>query len=99
MGNQSLRCYNYVNRPYAEVRKILHEHPLRFLHRATSSAAERARMLTSTLHANVAGVDVGVDVHVHVSGVTDGKLAADRSDVTRVEIRWEADRAPALFPV
>jgi hypothetical protein len=99
MSNQRLRCYEYVNRPYAEVRDVLHQHPLRFLHCATASAAERARMLGSTLHANVAGIDVSVDVHVRVRGVKDEKLAADQSDVTRVEIGWEADRAPALFPV
>jgi hypothetical protein len=99
MKNRTVRCYNYVNRPYKDVREVFHRHPLDLLHRATSSAAARARPLVSTLHAPIGAIEVGVDVHVHVRGVTDEKSPADGSDVTRVEIRWESDRAPAIFPV
>jgi hypothetical protein len=98
MRDRALHCYNYVNRSYADVREVLHRHPLDLLHRATTSAATRARPLAATLHTTVGAIEVGVNVHVHIHGVTDEKAAPDQRDVTRVEIRWEADRAPALFP-
>lgn len=98
MRDRALRCYNYVNRSYAEVHDVLHQHPLDLLHRATTAAATRARPLASTLRTKVGAIEVGVDVQVHVRAVTDEKAAPDQRDVTRVEIRWEAERAPALFP-
>lgn len=98
MSDRNLHCYNYVNRSYADVRAVLHAHPLDLLHRATTAAASRARPLASTLHTQVGAIEVGVDIRAHVKGISDEKAAPDQRDVTRVEIQWEAERAAALFP-
>jgi hypothetical protein len=55
--------------------------------------------VAASLHTGMGGVDVGVDVRIHVHGVRDDVGVAGMSPVTHVELAWEALRATALFPV
>jgi hypothetical protein len=96
---QKLRCYQYVNRPYDAVRELLRQRPLEVFQRATTSAAERANAVEASLRAGIAGIDVGVDVRIHLHGIHDDAGVAGLSPVTRVTLVWEAKRAPAFFPV
>jgi hypothetical protein len=66
---------------------------------ATTSAGTRANALAASLHTHVAGVDVGVDIAIHVHGVRDDEGVAGLSPVTRITLAWEASRATAFFPV
>jgi hypothetical protein len=75
MSERKLRCHQYVNRPYGEVRDILGRQTLDIFQRATRSAAARASAIGASLHAEVAGFDVGVDVHIHVHGIRDDRSA------------------------
>lgn len=93
-----LRCYQYVNRPFAPVRDLLRQDPLALVQRATRSAAARAGALAASLHVDVGGIDIGVDVRPRVKGVRDDEGVAGLPAVARVEIEWEASRAPWLFP-
>jgi hypothetical protein len=95
---RKLRCYRYVDRPYENVRALLHAHPLELLQHATTSAAARARSVSANLKVTVAGVEIGIDVRAHVHRVRDEEGVAGLSPVTRVELGWEAARAPGLFP-
>jgi|GEM_PF-288500 hypothetical protein len=95
---RTLRCYEYVNRPYASVSELLHRDPLKLLQRATSSAAARATSLFANLRVHVAGIDIGVDVRVLVRRVRDLQTGPGIVPVTRVELSWEATRVAALFP-
>jgi hypothetical protein len=99
MKEPRVRIYQYVNRPYGAVRELFRLRPAELFQRATTSAAARARALAASLHAGVGGVDVGVDVRIHVQGVRDDPGIAGMSPVTHVELAWEALRASALFPV
>jgi hypothetical protein len=96
---RKLRCYQYVNRPYEAVRELFRQRPLEVFQPATASAAERANVVEASLRAGVAGLDVGVDVRVHLHAIHDEKGVAGLSPVTRVTLAWEAKRAAALFPV
>jgi hypothetical protein len=96
---RKLRCYQYVNRAFPAVRELLRQRPLGVFQHATTSAAARANDLTASLHASVAGLDVGVDVSIHVQAVRDDEGVAGLSPVTRITLAWEATRATALFPV
>lgn len=95
---RTVRCYQYVNRPYERVREVLHRDPLKLLQRATTSAAARAQSLIANLHVQVAGIDLGVDVRVVAPRVHDGRTGPGSVPVTTVELSWEATRMPALFP-
>jgi hypothetical protein len=96
---RKLRCYQYVNRPYDGVRELIHQRPLELFQHATTSAAERANAVEASLRAGVAGIDVGVDVRIHLHGIHDEEGVAGLSPITRVTLAWEARRAPAFFPV
>lgn len=99
MKDPQVRIYQYVNRPYGAVRELLRLRPVELFQQATNSAAARASAVAASLHAGVAGVDLGVDVRIHVQSVRDDAGVAGMSPVTHVELAWEALRAPGLFPV
>jgi hypothetical protein len=96
---RTLRCYQYINRPYSEVREVLRSRPLEVLQRATTSAAARAKALAANLKVSLGGVEVGVDVRTYLHGIRDDEPVAGLAAVTRVDIGWEAVRTPTLFPV
>jgi hypothetical protein len=95
---RKLRCYQYVNRPYEQVRALLHREPLQLLQRATTSAAARAGSLAANLHVSVGGVEIGVDVRPYLQKIREESTVAGLSPVTCLEIGWEAIRAPGFFP-
>jgi len=95
---RKLRCYQYVNRPYEQVRALLRHQPLELLKRATTSAAARAGALAANLHVAIGGIEVGVDVRPHLQRIREDSSVAGLSPVTVLEIGWEASRAPGLFP-
>ncbi len=92
-------CYDYVNRSYEGVRDVLHQRPLELLKQATTSAAARASSLAASLRLGVAGVEIGVGVHIDVRGVREEEGIAGMSPVTRVLLGWEAVSGSALFPI
>jgi len=96
---RTLRCYEYLNRPYDAVRRVLRERPLDLFRQASRSAAARATEVASSLHTRVAGIELGVDVTIYVHAVHEEDGVAGMSPVTRVVLGWEAMRAPMLFPV
>jgi hypothetical protein len=96
---RKVRCYQYVNRPFDAVRELLRQQALQVFQRATKSASARAGALGASLHAEVATIDVGVEVRIHVRGIRDEKGIAGMSPATRIVLGWEATRATALFPV
>jgi hypothetical protein len=94
-----VRCYQYVNRPYGSVREVLRERAPELLRLATTSAAARASHVGASLHVDLGGLDVGVEIRVTVVGIRDEPGIAGVSPVTRLAITWEATHARALFPV
>jgi hypothetical protein len=96
---RKVRCYQYVNRPYAAVRQLLAERGPGVFQRATASASARAGEVGATLHAGVGAVEVAVDVRIQVRAVSEDEGVAGMSPVLRVELGWEASHAAALFPV
>jgi hypothetical protein len=95
---RKLRCYQYVNRPYSQVRDLLRKEPLELLQRATTSASSRASALAASLRIRVGGVEVGVDVRPTLQRIREEDPVGGLSPVVCLEIAWEAIRTPALFP-
>jgi hypothetical protein len=96
---KKVRCYGYVERPYENVRALLHREPLELFQRATNSASARTRALIANLKVDVGGVEIGVDIRAHVIRVREEEGVAGLSPVTHVDLKWEAVRAPAFFPL
>jgi hypothetical protein len=97
MSNQTLRCYDYVNHPYAAVCAALAADPLRVFKRATVAASARADDVTAQLHAKIGPLDVAADIDIRVVSTEEGRSPFD-GPATRLTIVWEAKRRPGLFP-
>jgi hypothetical protein len=72
---RELHCYEYVNRPFHDVRDALLNDAVGVFKRATQSATARAHTVVSGLKVRIAGLDVGKNVVIRV---------------TRVDVRAEA---------
>jgi hypothetical protein len=97
---RTLRCYEYITSPYDDVRAALVEDTRGVFERATYAANGRARMLVSTLHARIAGLEIGKDVIIEVEGLAEEPRAAGVSGPRmRVLLTWRAKEARDWFPV
>ncbi len=94
-----VRSYDYVNKPYAQVRAALTEDALEVFRSATRAAADRARSLASELRVDLGGVEVGAQVDITIASVDEVAAAPGVTPTTRIRLGWKASRRPALFPV
>jgi hypothetical protein len=92
-----LRAYDYVNRPYAMVSEAVRSGPRELFARATKGAISRADKLASSLRVELAGLEVGRDVTIDVTGVED-RDEPGKGHTTRIKLAWRAALAPAIFP-
>ena len=94
-----LRYYGYVERPYDQVRALLHSGALELFQRATASAAERGQSLVAHLNVRLEGIEIGVEVRTLARRVREEEPVAGLPPEICIELEWEAARAPALFPL
>jgi len=85
MTDQHVRCYDYVNHPYAAVCAVLARDAAGVFERATQ------------LHAKVGPLDVSAEISIRVIGIEEGRSPFNGPS-TRVSIVWEAKHRPGLFP-
>jgi hypothetical protein len=95
--SREVRCYDYVAVPYDRVRELLRSDAAGIFTRATASANDRARELMATLRLNVGPLEVGVEVKLQVTAVTD-EVTAVGDPRTRVDFTWQAAQNAGLFP-
>lgn len=95
---REVRVYDYVNHPYPQVRDVLSSDALAVFQSATKAAASRARSVASELRVDIAGIALEADIIVSVKK-TEEQTPVLGSPVTRLELEWEAAKAPHLFPL
>jgi hypothetical protein len=94
-----LRCYEYVNQPYAVVRDALHRDFAGILARATKSATKRAGVVAAHLSVDLGTLEVGTDIAIEVVRVTElPHRGGGDVPATVFELQWKAVRAAAVFP-
>ena len=98
--NESIHCYEYVNRSYEDVSAALTHDAVGIFERATVSATGRAESLVSSLKVSALGLEVGKNVVIRVVQIDrdahpPGHVA---SRATRLELEWHAETNAALFP-
>lgn len=93
MSNRhELHVFNYINRPYADVRRDLLADPKRLFRAATATAAEGG----PELHAKAGPVDVSAEIDLEILSIDE---ASDSTrPTTRIEFAWKATKRPGLFP-
>jgi hypothetical protein len=95
---REIRCYDYVNHPYEQVRDALKKNALAVFQSATKAAASRARSIAAELHVDSSGIGVKTDISISVKNVEE-KVEAMSTPVTRLLLEWEAATMPRLFPL
>jgi hypothetical protein len=95
---REIRCYDYVNHPYAQVRDALKKDALSVFQSATKAAASRAQSVAAELHVEAGGIGIKTDISISVKNVEE-KVDAVSSPVTRLLLEWEATTMPRLFPL
>jgi hypothetical protein len=94
-----LRCYEYVNRPYAQVRDALRADPAGIFERATKGAASRAHDLAASLHVDLGGVEIGAEVAITVEAIDEvAESPMGHAPMTKLKLSWKAAKAAGLFP-
>jgi hypothetical protein len=96
---REIRCYDYVNRPYAQVRDALIEDALGLFQSATKAAASRAHSVASELHVDLGGIGVEADISITVTNTEEKVSQSMSAPATRLFIEWEAATMPRLFPL
>ena len=98
MSSKTIRVYDYVNQPYDKVRVAIESDANEVFRNATKVAALRAKSVASELHVNIAGIEVGADIEITVTGIENTQKAVTSPETTRIELEWEAAKMPRLFP-
>jgi hypothetical protein len=94
-----IRCYDYVNHPYAMVRDALTQDAPALFQSATKAAATRADLVASELHAGIGGIGIEAEIRISVKNIEEKVSEAMGVPVTKLQIEWEAATMPHLFPL
>lgn len=96
---RDVRCYDYVNHPYEQVRDALTKDAGAVFQAATRAASARAKSVASALHVDIAGFDVAKDVTIGVKKIAEHPAEPKTRVKTVIELEWEAAEAAGLFPL
>ena len=94
-----IRVYDYVNKPYEDVREQLIWIGLEVFYKATKTAAAQAGSLKPELHVNFGEFRLGADISTKINSSKESETSIAKGRVTTIEIEWEAARMPRLFPM
>jgi hypothetical protein len=97
--SREIRCFDYVNHPYARVRDALSKDAPALFRAATRAAASRAHSVASELRVDLGGIGVEADINIGVQNIEERVSEASSAPVTRMQIEWEAATMPRLFPL
>ncbi|HEX3759570.1 MAG TPA: hypothetical protein VHW23_12735 [Kofleriaceae bacterium] len=92
-----MRCFDYVNRPYEQVREALSASALAIFERSTRSAGDRTHDVGAELRVRVGAVEIAADITIEVIEVPGARSPANRP-ATRLNLTWRSRRRPGLFP-
>jgi hypothetical protein len=95
---REIRCYDYVNHPYEQVRDALSKDAITVFQSATKAAASRARSVAAELRVDIGGIAVEADINISVKDVEEKAPEGMSGPITRLRLEWEAAKMPRLFP-
>ena len=96
---QEIRCYDYVNHPYARVRDALMQSGVTVFQSATKTAASRAQSVAAELHIDFGGIGVKTDIKIGLKSVAERVNKANSIPTTTLQLEWESATMPQLFPL
>ena len=96
---RKIRCYDYVNHPYARVRDALKQNAPAVFQSATKTAASRAQSVAAELHVDFGGIGVKTEIKIEVRSVEEKVVDSTSMPTTKLLLEWEAATMPRLFPL
>jgi len=97
-AGREIRYYDYVNRPYRQVRDALTTNAPAVFQAATKAAASRAESIASELRVDLGGVGLEADIVISVKNIEE-QTPEMGVPVTRLQLEWQAAKMPGLFPL
>jgi hypothetical protein len=94
-----IRCFDYVNHPYPQVRQALTGDALAVFQKATKVAEARAGDVASELRVQLGSLEVGTDIAISVRGVEDAPGLRSWDQATKLLLEWQSAKAPRWFPL
>jgi hypothetical protein len=98
MTGREIRCFDYVNHPYEQVRDALIKDAPAIFQAATKAATSRAQSVASELRVSIGGIGVATDISISVTKIEEKVLEGLETTATRLNLEWEAANMPSLFP-
>ena len=95
---REIRCYDYVNHPYEQVRDALSTDALVIFQSATKAAADRVESIASELRVDIGEIRVEADLIISVKKIEE-EVHEMTGPVTRLQLEWQAAKMPTLFPL
>lgn len=96
---RKIRCYDYVNHPYEQVRDALKQNARMVFQSATKTAASRAQSVAAELRVDFAGMGVKTDIKIDVKRVDEKAAGSASMPTTKLTLEWEAAKMSRLFPL
>jgi hypothetical protein len=96
---REIRCFDYVNHPYARVRDALKQNAPAIFQSATKTAASRAESVAAELHVDFGGIGVKTEIKIAVKSIEEKAADPGSTPTTRLRLEWEAATMPRLFPL
>ena len=97
---RAIRCFDYVNHPYKQVRDKLSDDVLLIFHAATKAASSRARSVASELRVGIRGITLEAEIRIVVKNIEETTRPGVKTDPsTCIQLEWEAETMPHLFPL
>jgi hypothetical protein len=97
--SREICCYDYVNRPYEQVRDALSKDAPAVFQAATKAAASRAQSVASELRVDIGGVGIEAEILISITNIEEKPSEALESPVTHLHLEWQAAKMPSLFPL
>ena len=95
-----IRCFDYVNHPYQQVRDKLSVDALLVFQAATGAAVSRAQSVAAELRVDIGGITVEAEIRIAVKNIEETiQSGAMTHPSTCIDLEWEAQRMPHLFPL
>lgn len=94
----TLRCYDYVNQPFARVQAALKGNAAAIFTQATARASEREQAIGTQLRARIGALEVAAQVRVQVGVPRDTQSSPEGYGITEFPLSWQAIAHPSLFP-
>lgn len=95
---REIRCYDYVNHPYEQVRELLTRDALAVFQSATKAAAARVQSVAAEMRVDLGGFAVEADINISLKNIDEKGPAGTSGPITRLQLEWEAAKMPRLFP-